>query len=538
VPVETSASGNLTHRQIVVILSGLMMGSFLASLDHTILATALPTIVGDLGGLNQLSWVATAYLLTTTISLPLFGKIGDLYGRKRIFQAAVLIFVAGSALCGIASSIGELILFRALQGIGSGGLMATTTAIIGDVIAPRQRGKYQAYLMGANMVATVVGPLLGGVLVDHASWRWTFYVNVPVGLAAVAVTSKALKLPVRRIEHAVDYAGAALLAGATASLLLVMVWGGDQYAWTSFEIIGLGVLSVLLTALFCWQETRAKEPIMRLGLWHNATLRISSGAQFISGIAMFGAIFFLPVFLQTVKGSTATNSGLLLVPVVAGMLVSSYVAGRLVARTGKYRIYPILGLGTSAVTLWLLSTMSSTTPGLVITMYMVMFGLGMGMTQGMLVLAVQNSVEARDLGVATGMVTFFRSIGQSFGVAAFGAIVNGSVVHYLHRYVANADRLGDVKRLINSPTVIRHLPAATHRGVVRALSESIHWGFLAAVPITVVGVVLAMRLREAPLRETSHVGSDPDHAVASELELVPSTVGAPGARLAVEPEPI
>src|SRR5438309_6491314 len=331
----------LTHRQIQVVFVGLMAGMLLAALDQTIVATALPTIVGDLGGLRHLSWVVTAYILTSTISLPLWGKISDLVGRKRIFQLAILVFLGGSVLSGLAQNMPELIFFRALQGAGAGGLLGTAQAIIGDIVSPRDRGKYQGYLGAAFAFASVVGPLLGGFFVDNLSWRWVFYINVPVGIVALVVTSSVLTLPFKRIEHKIDYWGAALVMGAASSLILVTVWGGDQYGWTSAPILALAVIGVTTLAAFFVVEGRVREPLIPLRLWENPVFRVATGLEFLVGFAMFGSIVFLLLYLQAVGHASATNSGLLTLPLILGLMTASIVSGHVITATGPYQLFPL-----------------------------------------------------------------------------------------------------------------------------------------------------------------------------------------------------
>jgi EmrB/QacA subfamily drug resistance transporter len=375
----TTGGGALSHREILIVFSGLMAGLLVAALDQTIVATALPTIVGDLGGLNHLSWVVTAYLLTSTVSVPLYGKVSDLLGRKIVFQAAIVIFVAGSMLAGLSQNMLELVLFRALQGVGGGGLISMAQAIIGDIVAPRERGKYQGYLGAVFAFASVVGPLLGGWFVDHLTWRWVFYVNVPVGAMALLVTSSVLNVNFRRVQHAIDYLGAALVMGSATCLLLVTVWGGVQYPWGSPTIIGLAIVGVVLLVLFIVQEGRAAEPVIPLRLWRDPVFSVASGLEFLVGFAMFGAIIFLPLYLQTVGGASAENSGLLILPLMAGLMISSIGSGRMITRTGRYKRFPIVGTATIAVAMYLMSTMGVGTSRITSSLYMVVLGLGIGM---------------------------------------------------------------------------------------------------------------------------------------------------------------
>ncbi|HSL25205.1 MAG TPA: MDR family MFS transporter [Acidimicrobiia bacterium] len=494
----------MTHRQILVVFSGLMMGMFLAALDQTIVATALPTIVGELGGLEHLSWVVTAYLLASTVTAPLYGKISDLYGRKIVFQVAIGLFLIGSILSGLSQNMAQLVAFRAVQGLGAGGLMVMAITIVGDVVSPRERGRYQGYFGAVFAVASIAGPLLGGWLVDSFSWRWVFYINLPLGLAALFVTGVVLNLPFTRHEHRIDYAGAGLLVSGVSALLLVTVWGGREYEWGSMVIVGLAALGVILVGAFLWWESRIPEPILPLRLFRDRTFSLTSAAGFIVGLAMFGAIVFLPLFLQVVIGASATNSGLLLLPMMFGVITTSVAGGRLITRTGRYKIYPVVGSILAAVALFLLSTMGADTTLLLASVYMLILGAGLGLTMQVLVLAVQNSVQSRDLGVATSASTFFRSLGGSFGTALFGAIFNSQITRRLAGLVP-AGSLG-ASDLTGSPTAIAQLPAGLRQGVVQAFAGASNTVFLAAVPFALVAFVLVLMMPELPLREHAAVG--------------------------------
>lgn len=386
----------MSRREVLLAFVSLMLGMFLASLDQTIVATALPTIVGELGGLENLSWVVTAYLLTSTASSPLYGKLSDLYGRKIMFQAAITIFLIGSILSGLSQSMMQLIAFRAVQGIGAGGLIVMALTIIGDILSPRARGRYQGYMGSVFAVSSVGGPLLGGFFVDNLDWRWVFYINLPVGLLALVATARFLHLPLHRQERSIDYLGAVLLVSGVSAALLVTVWGGNQYGWTSPVIVGLAITAVGLLGLFLFQERRAAEPILPLRLFRNRVFTITSAAGFIVGLAMFGGIIFLPLFLQVVTGVSATDSGLLLVPLMAGILTTSIVSGHRISQHGRYKRYPIAGTSIAAVGLYLLSTMSPDTGTLTVSLYMIVLGSGLGLV--MQVLSRSRPERRRDEG--------------------------------------------------------------------------------------------------------------------------------------------
>ncbi len=511
-PTPTTA---LSHRQILTVFSGLMAGMLLAALDQTIVSTALPTIVGELGGLDHLSWVVYANQLNTTAGTPLYGKLSDIYGRRALFQSAIVIFVAGSALCGLSQNMLQLIVFRGVQGIGGGGLMAMAFAIIGDVVSPRERGRYTGYLGAVFAVSSIAGPLLGGFFVDHLSWRWVFYVNLPVGIVALVVTSSVLRLPFTRQDHRIDLAGAGLLVAGVSTLLLALVWGGNEYAWSSPTIVGLLLASAVLTATFLWWEQRAAEPILPLRLFRGRVFTTAVTLSFLLGGAMFGAIVFLPLFLQVVTGASATNSGLLLLPLMAGVMSASVVSGRLIARTGRYRAWPIAGMSISSVGMVLLSTMDASTSRLTSSVFMVVVGAGLGMVMQVLVLAVQNAARPRDLGVVTSSVNFFRSLGGSFGVSVFGAIFATLLDRRLDALLPGG-ALGDAglgpEALTASPERLRALPPEILDAVTRAMTESVTAVFLWTVPLLILGVVIAILLPERPLKDTVHVGAAPDGA--------------------------
>ncbi len=484
--------------RVRLIFGALMLVLLLASLDQTIVSTALPTIVGDLGGIEHLSWVVTAYLLATTVSGPLYGKLGDLYGRKLLLQAAIVIFLIGSVLCGIAQNMPELIAFRALQGLGGGGLMVTTMAVVGDIIPPRSRGKYQGYFGAVFGVSTVVGPLLGGFFVDNLSWRWIFYVNVPIGGIGLAVIATAFHARAEHVRHAIDYLGATLLASALTAIVLFTSLGGTTYPWGSTRIVTLGVLGVLLTLAFVAVEARAAEPILPLSLFRNRVFSVTSAVGFIVGLALFGSVTFLPLYLQIVRGHSPTGSGLLMTPLMGGVLVTSIGSGQLISRFGRYKPFPIAGTAVMAIGLYLLSRLHAGTSAWQASVSMLVLGLGLGMVMQVLVLAVQNAVDYANLGVATAGSTLFRSIGGSIGVALFGTI-------FANRLVANlADRLPPGTHLpaAADPATIERLPPAVHAPYVESFAASLRPVFLVAAGISVVAFALTWLLREVPLRKT------------------------------------
>ncbi len=496
------------HRRILVILSALMLGMFLAALDQTIVATALPTIAGDLHGLNHLSWVVTAYLITSTITLPLWGKFGDLWGRKVFFQIAIIIFLVGSILSGLSHNMVELITCRAVQGAGAGGLMVGSQAIIGDLIPPRQRGRYMGYFGAVFGLSSVLGPLAGGWLTQHASWRWIFYINVPIGIVALFIIAAVLHIPTTKLTHKIDWWGTTLLSAGVVGLILLTTWGGVEYAWGSSTILWLGVGSVVLLVAFCFVETRALEPIIPLGLFRNRTFSAASAVGFVVGFSMFGAIVYLPLYLQVVHGSSPTKSGLELLPVITGMLITFIISGQLVSRTGRYKIFPILGTAVVALGMYLFTGLSPTTGFWSAALDMFVVGIGLGLVMQVLVVAVQNSVPHSQLGTATATATFFRTIGGAFGVAILGAVFNNRLLAHLKATATPAQlKLFKGGNITENPAQISHLPAAARTLIVNAFSHSLDTVYVVAVPFAVVAFLLTWLLKEIPLRTRAHVAA-------------------------------
>ncbi len=501
-PVQTpDEQGYLTHRQILVVLGGLMAGLFLAALDQSIVGTALPRITSELGGLDKLSWVVTAYMLTSTASTPLWGKISDLYGRKVIFQAAIIAFLLGSLLSGLAQSINELIAYRAVQGLGGGGLFALALATMGDVVPPRERGRYGGYFGAVFGTSSVLGPVLGGAFADGPGWRWIFFINVPIGIVALVITSAALRIPHVRRDHVIDYWGAATIVAAVTSFLLFTTWAGPDHGWSSPLALTLVAAGVVLTALFIAIEARAVEPIIPLELFRISVFSTSNLFSFIIGFAMFGGIIFLPLYLQVVQGMSPTTSGLALLPMVVGIFSTSISSGIIMSRTGRYKAFPILGASTVMVALYLLSRMSVDTPYWRAALAIFVFGAGLGLTMQIIITVVQNSVERRHMGTATSSVTFFRMMGGTFGAAVFGAILSSRLAtHLVEQFGAGAAALASSDSMTNNVEKIQQLPEPEHGRVLQAFADSLNDVFFWAIPVVLVALLVSFFIKELPLK--------------------------------------
>ncbi|MEU6993092.1 MDR family MFS transporter [Streptomyces sp. NPDC046465] len=491
-------------RSVRVVLMALMITMLLAMLDNMIVGPAMPTIVGDLGGMEHLSWVVTAYTLATAASTPIWGKLGDMYGRKGSFLTAIVIFLAGSALSGMAQDMGQLIGFRAIQGLGAGGLMVGVMAIIGDLVPPRDRGKYMGMMTGVMAVAMIGGPLVGGSITDHLGWRWAFYINLPLGAFALAMVTSVLHLPKKKAQGRIDYLGAALLTVGISALVLVTTWGGSEYAWSSaviMELIAIGVASLIG---FILVQKKAAEPILPLHIFHSRNFSLMAVIGFITGFVMFGAMLFLPLYQQSVQGASATNSGLLLLPMLLSMMAVSMVAGRVTTSTGKYRVFPIVGTILMVTGFFLLSQMDTGTSRLTSGLYMAVLGAGMGFLMQITMLVAQNSVEMKDMGVASSSATLFRTLGSSFGVAIMGALFNNRVHDVM------ADRAGALGGKVTETSAqldaasLAKLPAPIVDAYQHAVSSGTHSAFLLGALISVVALIASFFVKEIPLR-----GSDP-----------------------------
>ncbi len=515
-----------THREIMVILGGLMTGMFLAALDQTIVSTALKNIVEEFNGLEHYTWVVTAYLLTSTASTPLYGKISDIYGRRIVFQFAIVIFLLGSLLAGASQNMGQLIATRALQGVGAGGLMALSFIIIGDIVSPRERGRYQGYFGAVWGLASVAGPLLGGFFSDHATilgiagWRWIFYINIPFGIAALLITSAVLHIPKVKRDHSIDYLGALLMVTGVSSILLATSIYGPQDGWSDARTLALFAIGIVLTVAFLIWEGRAKEPILPLSLFKNHTFSLTSALGAVIGAGMFGAIVMLPLYLQVVKGDTATEAGLKLIPLMLGIISTSIFSGKQITKYGHYKRYPIMGTAIMTLGILAMATLNIDTPFWLLAIFSIMVGAGLGLSMQTLIIALQNAVDYKDMGIATSSNTFFRSLGSVFGTAIFGTILTNRLGHYLHSGFAelaasNPTALKgfdpvQLEGISNNTAILKTLPLEIKTTALQAFVSSFHIVFYWAGAITAIGFFLALALREIPLR------TNKDYAAARE----------------------
>ncbi|MGW4731521.1 MDR family MFS transporter [Streptomyces shenzhenensis] len=487
-------------KSVRVVLLALMIAMMLAMLDNMIVGTAMPTIVGELGGLQHLSWVVTGYTLATAAATPIWGKLGDMYGRKGAFMASIVIFLIGSALSGMAQDMGQLIGFRAVQGLGAGGLMVGVMAIIGDLVPPRERGKYQGMMAGVMALAMIGGPLVGGTITDNWGWRWAFYINLPLGVIALAAVSAVLHLPKKRTKTRIDYLGAALLTVGITAIVLVTTWGGTEYAWTSARIMELCAIGIVSLIAFVIWQTKAAEPVLPLHIFRSRNFTLMSVIGFVTGFVMFGATLFLPLYQQSVQGASATNSGLLLLPMLGAMLVTSMVAGRVTTNSGRYKIFPIAGGVLMVAGLYLLSLMDTGTSRFTSGVYMAVLGLGMGCLMQITMLVAQNSVQMKDMGVASSSTTLFRTLGSSFGVAIMGALFNHRVQDVMAERAGSAGRqLTEQSAQLDAASLAK-LPAAAREAYQHAVSAGTHSAFLLGTAVAVIVLIAAVFVKEVPLK--------------------------------------
>ncbi|MGQ5264432.1 MDR family MFS transporter [Micromonospora sp. ZYX-F-536] len=522
---EASAAPVLNRQQIRLLMIGLMTGMLLAALDQTIVGTALPTIVGELGGINHYSWVVTAYLLASTASTPLYGKMADLYGRRPVFLFSIGTFLVGSLLAGLSQNMTQLIVTRGIQGVGAGGLLTLAFTIISDVVSPRERGRYQGLFGAVFGISSVAGPLVGGYFAE-TDWRWIFYINVPLAILAIVVCYHVMRLiPFERRNHAIDWLGAGLLVAGVSSLLLALSWGGNEYAWGSGVIIGLFVAGAVLAVLFVLQEARVAEPILPLRLFRSATFALANSAGFVLGLVMFGSIIFIPLYLQIVKGASPTRSGLLMLPMMTGIIVTSILTGRAMSRIGRYKWFPVAGSVTLLVGMFLFTQLSVGTSLWIAFGFMVVIGVGLGLCMQSLVLAVQNAVSVRDLGAGTSSATFFRSLGGSFGVAILGAVLSsrlaggladrlpGAIAQLPPQQQAEVAASGGTNISINDPATIMALPGPVRAAIQNAFVDALDMVFLTAGLIAILAVLVTVALPNEQLRgagpEGAKGGADP-----------------------------
>jgi EmrB/QacA subfamily drug resistance transporter len=496
-PAETTYS----RRELIVAFSAIMLATLLAALDQTIVATALPQIVSDLHGFEHLSWVVTAYLLASTVTIPLYGKLSDLYGRRRLFLVSIVLFLTGSALCAVAQSMGQLIAFRALQGLGAGGLIPLSQAAVADLFPPRERGRYTGFIGGMWAAAAVAGPLVGGTLTDAASWRWIFIINLPIGLFALVVVMRTMRSTPAPRSHRIDWPGAVVLTVAITGILLACVWGGTTYPWDSVQVVGAAALGVALLAVFLRIEQRAPEPLVPLRLMADRLVAVAGAASLLVGALLFGVVVYVPLYVQGVLGGSATNSGIVLIPHALGWVIAAATAGQLIARTGRYRTIPIAGTAAILVGVVLLTRVGVDTSRLLVAAILAVIGAGMGVTVQTLTLAAQNAVPLREVGVVTGALVFNRSMGASLAVAALGALLVNRLAAEL------SDRLGAAGARFDPNDLVRggaDIPQALEAGTRAALNGALHTTFLVLVPLAAIAFLLALRLPERELRETSH----------------------------------